>query len=167
MLLGNYTQLSKCPIFFAGGDSTVGQANLRFNFNQPGDSKSSFYGENWKQGTADRFGVPAGYSAPYAWNIPTKTGGMGSSVGAIGTSTMTGSGALGMNIESTIAGLGEISSANLGLILSAVATIAGIGGLSADVVGALNASATLAGEGSFYRFTWCFSWCSRNLNRIW
>jgi hypothetical protein len=62
---------------------------------------------------------------------------------------MTGGGALGMNIESTIDGLGEIQSANLGLILSAVATISGIGGLSADVVGALEASATLAGEGDF------------------
>lgn len=41
---------------------------------------------------------------------------------------------------------GDISSANLGLILSAVATLSGIGGLSADIVGALNASATLAGQ---------------------
>lgn len=45
-----------------------------------------------------------------------------------------------------MSGSGDISNANLGLILSAVATLSGIGGLSADIVGALNASATLAGQ---------------------
>lgn len=147
-LLGNYSQLLKCPITNVGGDGTSGITGLRSNWNAAGVSRNRFYGENWLSGTADRFGVPSAYASPYAWTLPPKSGGLGSNVGLQGQATLTGSGAMGRNIESTISGLGEISDANLGLILSAVATINGIGGLSAQVVGALNASATLAGQGN-------------------
>lgn len=58
-------------------------------------------------------------------------------------------GALWVNIESTIEWLGEITDANLWLILSAVATLSWLGWLTADVVGALNAAATLAGNWDF------------------
>lgn len=147
-LLGNYNVFLKCPVTFVGGDSTSGIVGLRSNWNVPGVSKNRFYGEIWLSGTADRFGVPSAYAAPYAWTLPPHSGGIGSNVGLQGVGAFTGSGALGVNIESTIVGTGTISSANLGLILSAVATLSGIGGLSASVVGALNASATLAGQGN-------------------
>lgn len=148
-LLGNYNQFLKNPTTNVGGDGTSGITGLRSNWNRSGDARNRYYGENWTQGTADRFGVPSAYRAPYAWNLPPKSGGLGSNVGLIGTGAFTGSGALGVNVESTIAGSGTISSANLGLILSAVATLSGIGGLSASVIGALNASAALAGQGDF------------------
>lgn len=148
-LLGNYTQFLKCPVTNTGGDGTSGFVGLRSNWNTPGLTRNRFYGENWLSGTADRFGVPSAYASPYAWTLPPHSGGIGSNVGLQGVGSFTGSGALGVNIESTIAGSGTISSANLGLILSAVATLSGIGGLSASIVGALNASATLAGQGNF------------------
>lgn len=47
-----------------------------------------------------------------------------------------------------IAGFGEISSLNMGLIVNAVMTIAGIGGLTASMTGALNGAMTMAGEGN-------------------
>lgn len=147
MLLGNYAQFLKCPVTNTGGDSTSGIAGLHSNWNTPGASRNRYYGENWKQGTADRFGVPSAYRAPYAWNLPPKSGGLGSNVGLQGAGAITGSGALGINIDATMAGTGDISSANLGLILSAVATLSGIGGLSADILGKLDAVATLAGSG--------------------
>lgn len=149
MLLGNYNVFLKCPVTFTGGDGTSGIVGLRSNWNAPGNSRNRFYGENWLAGTADRFGVPSAYAAPYAWTLPPHSGGIGCNTGISGVGAFTGSGALGVNIESTLAGTGDISSANLGLILSAVATLSGIGGLSSDVVGALNASATLAGTGDF------------------
>lgn len=148
-LLGNYNVFLKCPITFVGGDGTSGIVGLRSNWNVPGVSRNRFYGDNWLAGTADRFGVPSAYASPYAWTLPPKSGGVGSNVGIRGVGAFTGSGALGVNVESTIAGSGTISSASLGLILSAVATLSGIGGLSASVIGALNASATLAGHGDF------------------
>lgn len=146
-LLGNYAQFLKCPVTNVGGDGTSGITGLRSNWNVPGVSRNRFYGENWTPSVASRFGVPSAYAAPYAWTLPPHSGGIGSNVGIQGVGAFTGSGALGVNIDATMAGTGDISSANLGLILSAVATLSGIGGLSADVIGALNASADLAGSG--------------------
>lgn len=145
-LLGNNSVLLKNPISNIGGDSVSGVAGLNANWNTPGQSRNRFYGENLKQGTADRYGLPAGYAAPYSWRLPPKAGGVGSTTGVKGASTMAGSGALGVNVNSTISGVGGFSDAGLGLILSAVATIGGIGGLSADVVGKLDAAATMAGN---------------------
>ena len=148
-LLGNYNVFLKCPVTNTGGDSTSGIVGLRSNWNVPGVSRNRFYGDNWLAGTADRFGVPSAYSSPYAWTLPPHSGGIGSNIGLQGIGTITGSGALGINIDATMAGSGDISSANLGLILSAVATLSGIGGLSADILGKLDGAATLAGSGDF------------------
>ena len=148
-LLGNYNIFLKCPVTFTGGDSTSGIVGLRSNWNVAGVSRNRFYGENWLAGIADRFGVPSAYASPYSWTLPPHSGGTGSNIGIQGSGSISVYGALGINIDSSITGSGAISSANLGLILSAVATIAGIGGLSSDMVGALNASASLAGQGDF------------------
>ena len=147
-LLGNYNQFLKNPITNGGGDSLSGIAGLRSNWNTSGASRNRFYGENWLQGTADRFGLPSGYASPYAWVLPPKSGGIGSNVGLQSTAPMSGSGALGVNIDATLAGSGDINSANLGLILSAVATLSSVSGFSADIYGALQASATMAGTGN-------------------
>lgn len=61
-------------------------------------------------------------------------------------------------------GSGTISDANLGLILSAVATLSGIGGLSADVSGALQASATLAGSGDMSWALGALAWAVATLS---
>lgn len=147
-LLGNYAQFLKCPVTNTGGDSTSGIVGLRSNWNAPGDSRNRFYGENWTAGVASRFGVPSAYAAPYAWTLPPKSGGIGCNTGMSGRGAFAGSGALGRNMEMTIAGFGTISSLNMGLIVNAVMTIAGTGGLTASMTGALNASMTMAGQGN-------------------
>lgn len=148
MLLGNYAQFLKCPVTNTGGDGTSGIVGLRSNWNTPGTSRNRFYGENWLQGTADRFGVPSAYAAPYAWTLPPKSGGIGCNTGISGAGAFSGSGALGMNMEVTMAGIGGISNLNMGLIVSAVMTIAGVGGLTASMTGALNGAMTMAGQGN-------------------
>lgn len=147
-LLGNYAQFLKCPVTNTGGDGTSGITGLRSNWNAAGVSRNRFYGENWLSGTADRFGVPSAYRAPYAWTLPPHSGGIGCNTGISGAGAFTGSGALGVNMEMTIAGFGEISSLNMGLVVNAVMTIAGIGGLTASMTGALNGAMTIAGQGN-------------------
>ena len=147
-LLGNYNQFQKNPVTNGGGDSLSGIAGLRSNWNAPGDSRNRFYGETWTPNVADVFSVPSGYRPPYTWVLSPHQGGLGSNVGIQSTAPFTGSGALGYNIDSTLDGAGDISSANLGLILSAVATLSSISGLTADTYGALQGAATLAGQGN-------------------
>jgi len=146
-LLWNYNIFNKNPITFTWWDSLSGIVGLRYNWNKSWTGR--FYGENWIVTVADRCWVPNGYSAPYSWKLPPKTGGLWSNVWAKWAGSFTWFGALWVNIESTIEWLGEIADANLWLILSAVATLSGIGWLSADVVGSLNAAATLAGNWDF------------------
>jgi len=147
-LLGNYNQFTKCPITNGGGDSLSGITGLRANWNTPGVTRQRFYGENWLSGTADRFGVPSAYASPYAWTLPPHSGGIGSNVGISGSGALSAAGALGMNMELTMAGTGSISDFNMGLIISAILSMSGIGGLSASMTGALNASMTMAGAGN-------------------
>lgn len=147
-LLGNYNQFLKNPVFNSGGDSISGIVGLMSNWNAPGNARNRYYGETWLAGTADRFGVPSAYAAPYAWNLPPKSGGIGCNTGITGVGSFTGSGALGMNMEMSIVGYGEISNFNMGLIVSAVMTISGTGGLTASMTGALSGAMTMAGAGN-------------------
>ena len=156
-LLWNYNKFTNNPIQNTWWDSLSGIVGLRYNWNQSGISNNRFYGENWIVWVASKCGVPNGYSAPYSWKLPPKMWGLGSNVWVTGSGVISGSGALWVNIESTIEWLGEITDANLWLILSAVATLSGIGGLSADVIGALQATATLAGEGDLTASLWALA----------
>lgn len=146
-LLGNYALFMKCPVTNTGGDSTSGIVGLRSNWNVPGVSRNRFYGENWTQGTADRFGLPSAYASPYSWTLPPHSGGIGSNTGIAGVGSFSGSGALGINMVVTMAGAGGFSNFNMGLIVSGVLTIAGTGGLTASMTGALNGILTMAGQG--------------------
>lgn len=163
-LLWNYAIFTKNPITYSWGDAVTGIQGLRYNFNQAWDSRLRFYGDNDVAWVTDRCGLPANYSAPYSWILPPKAWWLGSNVGITGTWAFTGSWALGINIESTMEGSGTISDANLGLILSAVATLSGIGGLSADVSGALQASATLAGSGDMSWALGALAWAVATLS---
>ena len=98
--------------------------------------------------TDDTIGVPVGYRPPDTWIMPQKTGALGSTGGRInGTGSVASPGNLagGLNAESTIEGVGGIDNAAMGLIMSAIASIVGTGGFTADVVGSIAAAADLAG----------------------
>jgi len=148
-LLGNYAQFLKCPVTNTGGDSTSGLTGLRSNWNTAGVSRGRFYGENWLQGTADRFGLPSGYASPYSWVLPPKSGGIGSNTGISGLGSFSGDGAMGVNLSVNMDGFGEISNFQMGLIISAILSISSIGGLSATAQGALSGAMTMAGSGDF------------------
>lgn len=147
-LLGNYNVFLKCPVTFTGGDGTSGLTGLRSNWNVAGDSRNRFYGQNWLSGTADRFGVPSAYSAPYAWTLPPHSGGMGCNVGISSTSELTSTLAAGKNLESAISCSGDINSASLALVVSMIASISASGTITnAALVSYLNMSASLAASG--------------------
>lgn len=147
-LLGNYNTFLRCPVTFTGGDSTSGIVGLRSNWNAPGVSRNRFYGQNWVAGTADRFGVPSAYRAPYAWILPPKSGGMGCNVGISMTGDLTSTLAAGKNLESAIACSGDINSASLALVVSMIAAISASGTITnAALVSYLNMSASLAASG--------------------
>ena len=147
-LLGNYNVFQKCPVTFVGGDGTSGIVGLRSNWNAAGDSRNRFYGENWLQGTADRFGLPSAYASPYAWTLPPHSGGMGCNVGISMTSDLTSTLAAGKNLESAISCSGNINSASLALVVSMIASISASGTITnALLVSYLNMSASLAASG--------------------
>ena len=91
--------------------------------------------------------VPVGYRHPSAWILAQKSGGLGCTgdrilgSGSIPSFNLAG----GLNAESTIAGVGGISDAAMGLIMSAVATLAGTGSMSGAASALLSAIATLSG----------------------
>lgn len=72
---------------------------------------------------------------------------LGNASGVSGAGAFSAHGALGKNAEATLAGEGTVSSADLGLIMYAVALLSGAGALSADIQATIAAAATLAGEG--------------------
>lgn len=92
--------------------------------------------------------IPNGYEPPYSWHMAIKGGGMSA------YTTVNGSGGvseanllLGKDLSASLIGDGTISEAAMGLIVSLVATLAGTSSISAELKGALNLAADLAGEG--------------------
>lgn len=147
-LLGNYNQFLKCPITNVGGDGTSGITGLRSNWNIAGVSRNRFYGQNWTSGVADRFGVPSAYASPYSWNLPPKSGGIGSNVGLSLTASSTANLAAGKNIEALIEAGATINSASLALVVSMIATLNASGVINtANLVAYINMAASLAASG--------------------
>lgn len=164
-LLWNYNIFNKNVIQYTWWDSLSGITGLRYNWNRSWTGR--FYGENWIVWVADRCWVPNGYSAPYSYKLPPKTGWLGSNVWVRWLWAFTGSWALWRNIESTIEWSWTISNANLWLILSAVATLSGIWWLSAGVLGALQASATLAWQWDMNGSLGALAWAVATLSGSW
>jgi len=149
MLLGNYNVFLKNPITYIGGDSTSGVTGLRQNWNGAGVSRNRYYGEGWVAGVADRCGVPSNYAAPYAWNLPPHSGGIGSNVGIQTTSELAITMAGGKALEASLSGSGTISSGTIQLIVSMVADLTASGTITnAQAVAILQMAADLNGAGS-------------------
>lgn len=133
-LIGNRTILHKLPLSQIGGTLA---ADIRVV-------------DNWhiKEDADPKSGIPSGYYAGGAWYLPQVSGGMAvfngvEGEGALNFANLAG----GLNGQSLITGSGDIILAQAGLIVSAVALISGSGTFSASIIGTLNASASLAGEG--------------------
>lgn len=110
---------------------------------------NTFYvGDNNVVSVTDRMSLPAeGYREPYALVIAHKAGGMSTYFFGDGEIT-TATGVSGLFGTANLTGIGVISNAAAGLIVEMVATIANLGGLTASVIGQLQASADLAGSGT-------------------
>jgi hypothetical protein len=152
MLHGNYSVLLKGPGRFRGG-STV--SDNRSNFNRAGANRNFWAGQATvpdipgDPNTANVQSIPSGYSAPGAWVMSPKAGGIASRAIISGLGGQSFAGAMGLNAEADLDGLGLIATAPLQLIVSAVAALSGSGQIAtAGLVGKLEAVAALAGTGS-------------------
>ncbi len=97
--------------------------------------------------TDEKVAVPDGNRHPAAWLLATRDGALAARNTLDGSSSYGASVTGGRNAETTIAGVGGVSSADLGLIVSAVAAISASGALSSSITGKLEAAASLAGQG--------------------
>jgi hypothetical protein len=140
MLLNNYAIRNANQARALGG-------NLDPTYNLNLAKRNTFYSsDNGVVNVTNRTSQPAqGLRPPYSLVLAPKAGGMSMWNG--GTGSTTGTGIQGLFGEATLAGSGTVSDAAAGLIVEMIATIAGLGGLTADVIGQLEASATLAGSG--------------------
>jgi len=114
-----------------------------------GSRMETFYvGDNNVVSVTDRMSMPAkGLRPPYSYVLAPKEGGMSMYSAGVGTISNAQQVA-GLFGAADLDGSGTISNAAGGLIAEIVATIAGQGGLTASVIGQLQASAALAGTGS-------------------
>ena len=155
-LIWNTSVLLKTPL---SNMSWPSLSTNRANWNTPWPSRSIFYWEGQVLWVSDKSSVPQWYISPYTWILAPKTWWLGAGFSISWTwSISSGNLAWWKNAEATLAGAWDITNAGLGLILSAVATISGIGWLSADVRWALQASATLAGQGDISWALWALAW---------
>ena len=142
-LIGNYAVLQKTFGRYLGGEI----ANYRSNWNNPTFTQARFLSDN-NLGNIPKSSKYSGYVPPYVQGMALKTGGLASFNRIIGDGTLTNVNlAGGRNAEADLAGQGDIASANLGLIISVIATLSGLASLTADATGKLEAAAALAGSG--------------------
>lgn len=147
-LIQNGYSFMSAGVQFAGLTALNGAcpATHHYNFHQAGRSRNMFAGEAIAD---DKVSVPVGYRPPSCWIMAQKAGGLGSTGRQIVGSGATGSVNLagGLNAESTLEGIGGIDDAAMGLIMQAIATLAGVGGTTVTANGILDAIATLTGAG--------------------
>jgi hypothetical protein len=136
---------STTTVVLGGPGALGGLTQLRTNFLRGGSTRGRFTGSG---GWYAQSSVPHGYRPPYSVIIAQKPGGMAHDTYAWNIDgTVSGNLAGGLNATATIGGTGTISSADMSLIASAVATITAGGDLSASVIGKLEAFATIGGTG--------------------
>lgn len=143
-LLGNYSIILKNPATFIGGTQV---SNARSAFNMEGQMLQMYYGESEGGGLPLTASLDTGTEPPYSWHLAEKGGEMSSTTMTNGTATLTASQQNGINIVSTIAGVGTIDTAGLSLVTSMISAIAGSGTLTGAMVGTVQLAATLAGTG--------------------
>ena len=143
-LLGNYSIILKNPATFIGGTQV---SNARSAFNMEGQMLQMYYGESEGGGLPFTASLDTGTEPPYSWHLAEKGGEMSSTTMTNGTATLTASQQNGINIVSTIAGVGTIDTAGLSLVTSMISAIAGTGTLTGAMVGTVQLAATLAGTG--------------------
>lgn len=137
MLLGNYSVLNTNI-----GRNIGGATNLYKVYKE--STWCNFY-EN--PTVNNNSSIPSGTQPPYSLLIGMVGGELSTSVGIIGQSTLSGNLAQGANIESIIAGAGDLINSDLSLIVQLACDILGAGDLTADMFGVVQLASDLVGAG--------------------
>ena len=146
MLLGNYSVLNKSPLKFAGGSTTSVEVGVPSNFSKSGNRRNRLFIDRATTALM-LYAVPTGNYAGSAWFIPQRQGELVSRGTLDGVGSATATGTLGRNLQSALSGNGDVVSAVMQLVMSAVAQISGTSTLTVDLVGKLEATAKIAGSG--------------------
>lgn len=142
-LLGNYTVYLKNPATYIGSTQV---SNVRSAFNSTSQNLQRYYADT-SDGLPLTASLATGTEPPYSVLIPYKGGELSSTTSISGTSDLSASQQNGINIVSSIAGVGTIDTAGLSLVTSMISTIAGTGALTGSMVGTIQMAADLAGSG--------------------
>jgi hypothetical protein len=137
-LKANGRQLHSLPLRARGGSV------ISFDF--PECNKSSL--RNIFAGAAgipQTAGTPQGHLYPSAWIYPQKAGSLSAFNTILGTSEMTGSGAIGRALSAAVEGTGTMTASGQ-LILAAIANLSAQGALSGTAAALLGMTANLVGE---------------------
>ena len=101
-----------------------------------------------QSGITTYVGLPSGNRHPSCWMMPQKAGVLAARNTITGSGVVSGSAQSGYNIEASITGSGDITSATLGLIVSIAAALTASGGISSATATALASMvASLTGSG--------------------
>lgn len=166
MIVGNGVRLTLNPNRLLA--APLQHTTVRSNWNERGALLNIF--TNAEADVKD--GIPSGLRHPSVWVLPMKPGGLSSRFIIEGEGSATGNLAGGINTTATIEGLGEITTADAGIIAALAATLAGTGTVTqaditaivitqieaalagssavatADITALLYTAATLAGTGT-------------------
>lgn len=142
MLLGNYNYWNANPGRAIGGptDPTI--------WRKFGSKNNFYYGDAHVDNETDKSAFNNGYALHSAWHLSPKAGGLSTFNEINGTGSLTISSlAMGKALATNLTGAGDITPPSLSLVVSMVASIAGIGSLSASMVGTIQLAAGLIGAG--------------------
>ena len=144
-LIGNYSVLNKTNTRYSNGTSTAGAyaGNTRSNWNNPTQHYAKV-----RNSFPARSSIPSGYNVGEAYTMAVKSGGLSSFTQINGTGSLVASAILARLSEATLAGIGTISTAELGSIVQAETAMAGVGSITASLGILTNMTASLAGIGS-------------------
>jgi hypothetical protein len=144
-LLGNRTVYQKSLATFRNGTNAAGVAfasQVLNNYTNSGTNRNIY-------SHMDKFNSdPNGMQPPYTWVIAQTDGGLASYGRINGFGFITSQLASGINVTANLSGIGQLTNADLAVIIAIIATIAGTGSINSPSLNmALGLSATLAGTG--------------------
>lgn len=163
-LIGNGVRLGGNPGRLLGGAQA--HAIERSAWNKPGAVRNFWAGEGTASGgvsIAATAAIPNGYEPPYAWSMAPRGGGLATYNTIEGAGAMTGSLALGRALSLEMTGAGEITTAQLSLIVSLLAELQGDSSLTASMRGAVQMAAELAGDGDITAALGLIAWCAATM----
>lgn len=144
-LIGNNSVLNKSNTRYSNGTSTTGAyaGNTRANWQNPSMGFAKII-NSFPQKTS----FPYGYNLGEAYLKSIKSGGVSSFTLIGGAGSLEATAILARLSEATLAGIGAISSAELGSIVKAEAALSGVGSVSSSLGILTGMSASLSGIGS-------------------